>query len=71
MFTQPINAYAQHGLKLTKTSKFDWTPDGIRIEKVTRFLEQHGPHLEFDSQSFNYSMLKEGSSGVTGKRNSK
>ena len=22
-----------------KTSKFDWTTDGIRIEKISRFLE--------------------------------
>ena len=30
------------------TSKFDWTPDDIRIEKISRLLEQHGPYFEFD-----------------------
>ena len=53
-----------------KTSKFDWTLDNIRIEKISRFLEQHGLHFEFDSRSFNYRMPKEGSSGVIGERNS-
>ena len=55
---------------LTKTSKFDWTPNDIRIEKISRFLEQHGTHFEFDSRTFNYSMPKEGSSGVIGENNS-
>ena len=34
-----------------------------------RFLEQHRPHFEFNSKSFNYSIPKEGSSGVLGERN--
>ena len=29
------------------TSKFDWTLDDIRIEKISRFLEYHGPRFEF------------------------
>ena len=56
-------------LLLLKTNQFDWTLDGIR-EKISRFLEQHGPHFEFDSMSFYYSMSKEESSGVIGERNS-
>ena len=47
-----------------------WTSDDIRVEMISIFLEQHGPHLEFDSTSFNYSMPKEGISGVTGERKS-
>ena len=42
----------------------------IRIEKLSRFPEKHGPHFEFDSRPFNYSMPKEGSSGVIRERNS-
>ena len=30
----------------------------------------NGPHFEFDSRSFHYSMPKKGSSGVIGERNS-
>ena len=51
-----------------KTSKLDWTLDKIIIEKISRFLEKHGLHLEFDSRPFNYSMPIEGSSEVIGKR---
>ena len=51
---------------LLKTSKFDWKHDHIRTEKISRFLEQHGPHSSFNSSSFNYSMPKEGSSEVKG-----
>ena len=54
----------------SKKSKFAWTPDGVRTEKFSRFLEQHGPHLEFDSRSFNYSIAKEGSNGVMCEKNS-
>ena len=50
-------------------SKFDWTLDDNRIENISRFLEQHGPHFEFDSWSFNYYMPKEGSCDVIGERN--
>ena len=32
--------------------KFDWTPDDNRIEKITRFLEWHGLHVEFGSRLF-------------------
>ena len=39
--------------------------DDIRKEKILRFLERHGPHFEFHSRSFNYSMSKEGSSEET------
>ena len=53
---------------LLKTSKFDWTFNDIRIEKISRFLEYHGPHFEFHSRSFNYSMPKEESSGVIGEK---
>ena len=53
-----------------ETSKFEWTPDNIRIEKISRFLEQHKPHFEFDSRSFNFSMPKEISNGVIGERDS-
>ena len=53
-----------------KTSKFDWTPDDIRIGKISRFLEKRGSRFKFDSRSFNYSMSKEESSGVIGERNS-
>ena len=31
-------------------------PDEIKIEKNSRFLEQYGPHFEFESKSFNYSL---------------
>ena len=51
-----------------KTSKFDWTVDNIRTKKISRFLEQHGLHFEFDSRSFNCSNPKEGSSGVIGEK---
>ena len=27
-----------------KASKFDWTLDDIRLEKISKFLECHGPH---------------------------
>ena len=56
-------------VKFGKTSKFDWTPDDITIEKMSRFLEWHMPHLKLDSRSFNYSIPKEGSSEVVGERN--
>ena len=26
-----------------KIIKFDWMPDNIRIEKISRFFEQHAP----------------------------
>ena len=52
-----------------RTRKFDWTPGNIRIEKISRFLEKHGPHSEFNSRSFSSSMPKEGSSTVIGERN--
>ena len=55
--------------KSTETSKFDWMLDYIRKERISRFLEQHWPHFEFDSRSFNYSMPKEGKNGVIGERN--
>ena len=42
----------------------------LEQKKISRFLESHGPHFEFVSSSFNYSMPKEGSSGVKGERNS-
>ena len=47
-----------------KISKFDWTLGNIRIEKISRIVELHGSHFEFDSRSFNYAMPKEESSGV-------
>ena len=53
-----------------KTSKFDWTPDDVRIEKISRFLEWHGSHFELHSRSFNYYMPKKESSGVLRERNS-
>ena len=28
-----------------KTGKSKWTANDIRIEKIARFLEQHGPHF--------------------------
>ena len=31
-----------------KKAKFYWTLDDIRTEKISRFLEQHGPQFEFD-----------------------
>ena len=37
-------------LMVSETSKFDWTSDNIRIQKISRFLEKHGPHFEFDSR---------------------
>ena len=49
-----------------KTNKSDWTLDKIRTEKISRFLQQHGPHFEFDAKSFIYSVPKEESSGVIG-----
>ena len=49
---------------------FDWKLANIRIEMTSRFLEYHGPHFEFDSGSLDYSILKEGSSGVIGERSS-
>lgn len=53
-----------------KTSKFDWTPYEIRLAKISRFFEYHGPHFEFDTRSFNYSVSKVGSSEVIGERSS-
>ena len=55
---------------IIKTRKFYWTLDDIRIEKISRFLEYHGPYLEFDSRSLSYSTPKKGISGVIGERNS-
>ena len=55
--------------RLKKKNEFDRTHDDIKKEKISRFLEQQGPHFEFGSRSFNYSMPKEGSSRVTGERN--
>ena len=49
-------------------SKFDWTLDNIRTEKISRSLEQHGPHFEFDSRSFNYAIPQEKNSGVIGEK---
>ena len=54
---------------INKTSKFDWIPVNIRTEKISRFLEQDGPHFEFDSGSFNYYMPKERSSRASRIRN--
>ena len=51
-----------------KTSNFYWTLDNIRTEKISNFLEKHGPHFEFDSRSFNYSVSKGGNSGVIGEK---
>ena len=31
-------------LSETKTSNFVWTPDDIRIERISKFLEWHRPH---------------------------
>ena len=45
-------------------------PKDITIEKISRFLKQHGADFEFDSRSFNYSMPKEASSEVIGERSS-
>ena len=42
-----------------KPSKSGWTPDNIRTEKISRILEQHGLHLEFDSTPSNFSISKE------------
>ena len=44
--------------------------NNIRIEKISRFLEQHGPHFEYNSRSFRYCMPKAGSSGIIVERNS-
>ena len=55
---------------LLETSKFDWTLDDVRIETISRFLEQHGPHFKLNPKSFNYSLPKERSSGITVERNS-
>ena len=51
-----------------KTRKFEWALDNIRAENISRFLEQHWPHFEFDSRSFICSMPKEGSIGVRGEK---
>ena len=51
---------------LLKTSKFDWTFNDIRTEKISRFLKSRGPHFEFHSRLSNYSMPKEESSAVIG-----
>ena len=47
-----------------KKNEFDRTHDDIKIEKISRFLEQQGPHFEFGSRSFNYSMPKEEAVGL-------
>ena len=44
------------------------------VEKISKFLKQHGPHFDFDSGSFTYSvpksMSEEGSSWVMGETES-
>ena len=52
-----------------ETSKSDWTLDDTRIENISRFLQCHWPHFEFNSRSLNCSMSKEGSILVIDKRN--
>ena len=52
-----------------ETSKSDWTLDDTRIENISRFLQCHRPHFEFNSRSLNCSMSKEGSILVIDKRN--
>ena len=44
-------------------------PPPFMKERVVRTM-YHGPHFEFESRSFNYSMPKERSSGVIGERHS-
>ena len=56
-------------LKTSLTSKFDWTLDDIKTEKISRFPEQHGPDFDFSSSSFNYFMSKKGRSGVIDETN--
>ena len=56
-------------INVVKTSKFDWTPKKD-FKRFQNFLNSMGLILEFNSRSLNYSMPKEGSCGVIGKRNS-
>lgn len=52
-----------------ETSKVDWMLNNIKIENISRFLEQYGPHFELNSRTFNCSMPKEGNSGLICERN--